>query len=153
MKALLYQMCKLFYSYVSNMSSKSLNNLSAENKITASCYLWGGQPMFSNFRGGQLPSCPQVMLVAGLAENDEYLLLLVTRPATRGGDNRAIASQTYVFVRFSNKLYNFAPPKISVGCGPATDHFFHSREKPMESVRYLPPCRMASTALRTWKLK
>ena len=29
-------------------------------------------------------------------------------------------SQTYVFVRYSNKLHHFAPPpKISIGCGPA----------------------------------
>jgi len=27
-------------------------------------------------------------------------------------------SQRYVFVRYSNKLHHFAPPKISVGCGP-----------------------------------
>jgi len=39
-----------------------------------------------------------------------------------GGGNPAIAlpkfSQTYVFVRYSNKLHHFPPPKISVGCGP-----------------------------------
>jgi len=27
-------------------------------------------------------------------------------------------SQKYIFVRCSNKLYHFPPPKISVGCGP-----------------------------------
>jgi len=44
-------------------------------------------------------------------------------PQPEGG-NRAIAppkfSQTYVFVRCSNKLHHFPPSKISVGCGIAT---------------------------------
>jgi len=47
-----------------------------------------------------------------------------SRPATRGGAIGQLPSpkfsQTYVFVRRSNKLHHFAsPPKISVGCAPA----------------------------------
>ena len=37
-------------------------------------------------------------------------------------------SQTYVFVRYKNKLHHFAPPpKILVGCGPDVDCQIHPR--------------------------
>ena len=41
-------------------------------------------------------------------------------------DNRQLPlpkfSQTYVFVRYSNKLHHFDSPKISVDCGPSTHY-------------------------------
>jgi len=41
------------------------------------------------------------------------------KPATRWWEiDPPKFSQTYVFVRYSNKLHHFAPPKISVGCDP-----------------------------------
>jgi len=54
----------------------------------------------------------------------QSMVLTLGQGRNQKGGNRSIApqkfSQTYVFVRYSNKLPHFAPPpKISVGCGPA----------------------------------
>jgi len=92
------------------------------------CLLW----LISASAGYITNFCSMIGLLHELKNNSCQHRSIQAGPQPEGGklpDRPPKFLKTYVFVRYSNKLHHFAPPKISVGCGPAFRHLVFQLEK------------------------